>query len=321
MRFDRDPRNERKVATRIDHLEGVIRDHINEDLIPRVSEHHRISVETDPVEFLYFSRLTYGRLCSCWAETDAEPDDGCPICYGTGYVTGFKKWGCVWECLDVTAPCTTVNLAPNFELQSRPTPWMLINGAYRGSIEWRVELKNNTGKLDALKLGAYTPRGTKVELFVREDSEPSYTQVTKSNAISAVESRLLDEDDRPTVLWFKVKMTASPQAKKQPRFTYLHFRYRTKLDDELYISIDIPRDNESITLTEMGIHDSWQVLQLVFGKKLPNLQTRDFFVRRRDGRRWKLTELTPFRPEGHLVGYDGTARLVQAFEPYANVPI
>lgn len=309
-----EPSIERQVVTRIDHLEGVVTDHIKQDLVPRISEHHRISVKTDPVEFLYFNRLTYGRTCSCWSDVETEPDDGCGICFGTGYVTGFKKWGTVWECLDTTAQCTMVNIAPDYDRQARPVPLTLINGAVRGYIEWTVQLRANTGALDMLRLGASQPQGTRVTVQVRTTTEVSFTNVTGK---SQVEDRLVDSDGRPNTLVFRVNIRRAPKA-KSPAFSFLHLRYRTR--DDLKVVVDIPRDNESITLSEMGVYDSWQVLQMVFGNKLRNLNTRDFFVRVRDGKRWKLTELTPFKPLGHLAGFDGTARLVQQFEPYARVP-
>jgi len=320
-----EPSIERQTVTRLDHLEDTIKEHINQDLVPRISEHHRISVATDPVAFLYYNRLSFGRRCSCWNDVDAGPDKQCPVCFGMGYVTGFKKYGCIWECLDVTAQQTTmVNVAPNYDSQRRPVSLSLINGAVRGYIEWSVQIQSNgylpageTERLvpvDALRLGAVAPRGTMVVLYVRDSTESSFTEVTGKDQ---VEDRLLDANGNPETLTFRVLLARAPQA-KSPSFTYLHFRYRTR--EDISVSVDIPRDQQSITLSEMGLYDSWQVMQMVFGNKLRALNTEDFFVRVRDNTRWKLTELTPFKPEGHLVGYDGTARLVQKFENYHLVP-
>jgi len=314
---------ERQTVTRLDHLEETVTDHIEQDLVPRISEHHRVSVATDPVEFLYYNRLTFGRICSCWQDVDAGPDKLCPVCYGAGYVTGYKKWGCVWECLDVTAQCNTVNLAPDYDSQARPVPFTLINGAIRGFVDWTVRIKAGaaikqadgtiTALIDGLRLGAYQPKGTRVVLYVRTSAESSFTEVTGKDA---VQDRLITTDGRPNTLIFRALLARAPNA-KSPTLTFLHFRYRTR--EEVTVTVDIPRDNQSITLAEMGLYDSWQVLQMVFGSKLRNLNTRDFFVRVRDNTRWKLTELQPYKPLGHLVGYDGSARLVQAYENYALV--
>lgn len=314
MRLARDEATiNRQTVTRIDHLEGPVSDLIREELVPRISEMHRISTATDPVQFLYFNRLQMGRVCSCWSEADSEADKACLICYGEGYVTGFKKFGCIWECLDVTATSNTVNLAPNYDAQTRPVAYTLTNNAYRGWIDWKVQLQPNVGKLDMMKLGASQPKGSRIEIFIRTSEEEEFTPVTGR---AQVESRLM-ADGKPTVLHFQVRLTRSPKA-RSPTFSFFHLRYRTR--EDLTVTVDVPRTNESITLNDMGLYDSWQVLQMVFGAKLRNLGTRDFFVMVRDGTRWKLTELTPFKPTGHLVGYDGSARRVQDFEPYSSVP-
>jgi len=207
-----------------------------------------------------------------------------------------------------------VNVAPDFDAQTRPQSFTLINNAVRGWIDWTVQIQPNIGLIDMMKLGAYQPVGTRITLYVRKSTESTFTEVVGKDA---VESRLLDSSGLPTTLVFRILMGRSPKG-KNPKVTFFHVRYRTRT--EITVPVDIPKDSQSITLGDMGLYDSWQTLQMVFGTKLRDLGVKDFFVRVRDATRWKLTTLEPFKPAGHLVGYDGTSRLVQPYEPYTKVP-
>lgn len=302
-------------VSRVDHLEGVVREHIVNTLIPRIQEHNRVSIDTDRVSFIYYQRLSFGRICSCWSKVDAGPDKQCPVCFGTGFVCGFKKYKCEWEVLDVTAPeVTLVNVIPNYELQRRPVCWTLLPSSVRGYIEWNIQVKPNVGTLDLLKLSAVAPTGTTVTPLVKLNTESSFVDMSKDS----VESRLLDANSLPTRLVVRLILTrASPDA-RLPMVNYLHFRYRQ--DSDISIYADVPRDTESITLAEMGLYDSWQPITMVLDKTLSNVSTQDFFVRVRDSRRYKVTEVTKYLMEGMLTGTDAMARLVQGFENYSTVP-
>lgn len=310
-----DQTSDQPVVTRIDHLEGVITEHIQETLLPRAREHTRISVGTDKVDFLFFQKLHFGRHCSCWDKVNAGPDKQCPICFGQTFVGGFRKFGCEWEVLDVTAPAVTlVNVIPNYEAQKRPIFWTLLPTAVRGYIEWKLQLAANIGTLDLLKLAAFAPKGSKVLPFVRLDSESSFTEMSRAS----VEARLRDANGSPTVLVIRILLLRGSPKAKVPVVSHLHFRYRNRTD--IKIPIDIPRDVQSITLAELGLYDSWQPIQLVLDNSIPNLSTEDFFIRVRDGIRWKVTEVNPLRPAGILIGTDAQARRVQAYENYSQIP-
>ena len=312
MRYGRDePGIDRQVPTRIDHLQGVVTQHIRDTLIPAAAEQARISIETEPISFLYYKRLEFGRVCSCWKEENTEEDAFCDVCYGTGIPTGFKKWGCEWECLDTTATVSSVNIAPNFGLDVRPVPYTLVKDTVYGWMEWTVQLKPNIGTIDLLKLDASQPKGAKVRVFIRGASEESFTELT-SGSRALVEAKLAER-----YLVFRIEISRPPKG-KSPRVGALHFRYRTRSD--ISVIINTPRSEKSITLSDMGLYDSWQSQQMEFGKELPDVSTNDFFISVTDGSRWKITSLSPFNPMGTLIGYSANARLVQRTESYARVP-
>ena len=163
----RDETAQHQVVTRLDHLDGRLREHIRENLIPRVAEHSRISIKTDPVKFLYYQELRFGRRCSCWNEVDSNADKRCPICFGRGHVTGYNKYGTKWHVIDTTHEnLTLVNVAPDFLGQKRPVPLKLMD-VPKGYIETSIQTGVNTGVLDLLTFGAYAPQGSKVTPLVR----------------------------------------------------------------------------------------------------------------------------------------------------------
>lgn len=318
MRFGRDDTAaDAQVVTRIDHLDEVLREHIVTDLIPRIGEHNRLSINTDKVEFYFYQRLSFGRRCSCWTEVDSSSDKKCPLCYGVGFVTGFAKYGTTWECLDPTAPSVTlVNVAPDYDGQHRPAPWVLTNGAVRGYIEWSVQIGTTTGMLDLLKLVAYAPDKSRIILYVRTSSESTFTEVTGR---SDVEDRLTDTSGSPNKLVFRILLARGRQA-RSPIVLGLHLRYRRLAESGMRVPADVPRDSETTALAELGLMDQWSSIMMVLGNKITNISNSDFFHRIRDGRRYKVFEMTSFRPEGVLVGHDVQARIVQSYENYHMVP-
>ncbi len=321
MRFGgRDETREHQIVTRIDHLEGRLVEHVRENLAPRISEHSRISQKTDRVPFIYYQKLAFGRLCSCWTNAEAGADKGCPVCYGETFVSGFRKYGCEWHTVDATYPAMTlVNVAPDYDSGKRPLPLKLLESATRGYVEMSIQLQPNRGIIDAMRLGAFQPSGSKVTMSVRTTAENVFTVVTGK---AMVEDRLRDADGNPNTLVFRFDMRRTGPDAPMPTLTYMHLRYRVL--DTITIMADIAQTNESIELQEHGLVNVHDTIDFAIDRTLPNVQTGDIFIRvdsnpLRDNQRYKATAVQRWDPWSVLMESIVRARFVSRDERWYKV--
>ena len=283
------------------------------DLVPRIQSRARDALAVDRVDTLFFQRKLTGRRCSCFI-VESSPDGQCQICYGTGIVGGYSKFGTTDLTIDVTHPSLRcVNVRPLFELQARPVLLGLDDTALDGYFEADVEIRQSLGVADVFKLVVSTTSITQnnsIEAFVRSAEETDFVPVTYAS---------LNDRIGYQKLTFRFEFSRATLSDSNPIMS--HFFLRSKLVDDLSIRVDIPRDRESITLAEFGIYDSWQTITAYFDSSVPKVGVEDFVFRCRDQELWKVVDSSPNRPLDILTSHDTTLRLVQTFEPYVNVPI
>lgn len=315
MRFGgRDETSQHQTVTRIDHLEGRVVEHIKENLIPRIAEHSRISIKTDRVQFLYYQKLLFGRRCSCWNSTDSVADKRCPVCFGTGYPSGYRKYGTEWHTIDTTFPrMTLVNVVPDYDSQVRPVPLTLMD-VPKGYIEVEIQLSPNTGVLDMMRLGGKQPSGSKLTPLVKRKGESSFVELNKEN----IESRLSDGFGRPNTLVFRIEMTRASEEAGLPNLTFLHFRYRTH--EDISVFADIPQREESVELQEYGLQDAFDTIEMILPRNLTNIRTEDFFIKVKSSERFKVIRRNQWTPEEVLVETSIRARHVDKEESLFKVP-
>jgi hypothetical protein len=245
---------------------------------------------------------------------ESSPDGQCQICYGTGIVGGYSKFGTVDLTIDVTHPSLrAINVRPLYELQARPVLIGLEETALTGFIEVDVEIRQSLGVSDVYNLVVRTSSITQhnsIVAKVKTSSESSFVDVT----YDSLNARLSAQQ-----LTFRFEFSRETLSDSNPIFS--HFFLRTKLIAELIVPVDIPRDRESITLAEFGIYDSWQTITAYLDSTVPRVGVEDFIYRCRDQELWKIVDSSPNRPLNVLTSHDVTLRLVQTFEPYTNVPI
>jgi len=299
MRYGgRDETNQHQVVTRIDHLEDRVVEHIRENLIPRVQEHSRISIDTDPVKFLYYQKLQFGRLCSCFDRVNGAADKQCPICYGRAYVGGYHKYGTNHHVVDMTAPnLTLVNVAPDFGSGQRPVPLTLLDTAVKGYIELTVPLGANRGVLDAMRMKGKAQNGSSITPLVKlkGQADSEFVIVTKS----VVETKLRDAFGRPNSLVFRFVMDRINPDAELPEFLFFYLRYTTL--DDIKVTLDIPKREKSIEFQEYGLLDVVDTIEAVASRKLPNITSEDMFIRVLDGERFKVIQTSQWEPENQLV--------------------
>jgi len=283
------------------------------DLIPRIQSRARDALAIDRVETLFFQRKLTGRRCSCFI-IEASPDAGCQVCFGTGIVGGYTKFGTVDFTIDVTHPgLRTVGIRPLPELLARPVLLGLDDGALDGYIEVDVDIRQNTGDVDFWNLVVRTTSLTQfnsITASVRTKDESDFVPITYESLNSRIGQQ---------ALVFRFNFHRDTLSDSNPIFS--QFFLRAKLIDDLVVRVDIPRDRESITLAEFGIYDSWQTIQAYFDNTMPRIGVEDFLFRCRDQELWKVVDASPNRPLNILTSHDTTLRLIQTFEPYVNVPI
>ena len=301
------------VFDKTQHKEDFPHEVALKDLVPRIQSRARDALSVDRVDTLFFQRKLTGRRCSCFI-IESSPDAGCQVCYGTGIVGGFTKFGTVDFTIDVTHPSLrAVGVRPLPELLARPVLMGLDDGALDGFIEVDVDIRQNTGIVDFWNMIVRTTSLTEynsIEGFVKTREEADFVPVT----YEALNARI-----RQQMLTFRFEFSRKTLSDANPIFS--QFFLRAKLIEDLVVRVDIPRDRESITLAEFGIYDSGQTITAYFHNTMPRLGVEEVLFRCRDQELWKVVDSSPNRPLNILTSHDTTIRLIQTFEPYVSVPI
>jgi len=304
------PTDDDRVTANTDILGDLPQRHAREDLIPIIARKSQNASNVNPVYFEFFQRIKTGRRCSCFA-VETEPAGICPVCFGTGIVGGYNKRGTKTEVFDVTYPnVSCANTSPDYNQPTRPIFWSLIKSAVFGTIDFEMYLRTNIGQLDLFEIRDFTPEGTEIQYYVRSPSETDFVALTESSLrIRLGQQKLL----------FRVIMKRRSPASLLPKLISIRIAYRLIKNTE--IRIDIPRRQESLTLEEFGVYQSFSSQTFWADNTLKNVSTEDWMYSTIDGTRWKVIEVSDNRPHGILTSWDITARLVQNFESYAIVPL
>ncbi len=283
----------------------------DEQLVPRIIKRNREAILTDPHHFHFFQRKKQGRRCSCF-KIESSPDGLCQVCYGTGIVGGYEKFGTVSDLFDVTYGNTrAVNVRQDFEAQTRPVLWRLAEGAMRGHIEFDWRVKASRRRLDLFQLvNRNVGKGAHVKAFVRPSRAETFRPMTR---------QVLNEVLCENAVVIRIELSRDNPDSPHPMFSHVYIRYL--LMDDTRIRMDVPRVPESITLAEFGVFDSFSSMRGWLTDEVKNVSTEDFFRRIHDGTFWKSIESEPNRPLQQTTSHDITLRLVQDYEAYKRFPI
>lgn len=304
------PPDDDRVAANTDILGDLPQRHAREDLIPIIARKSQNASNVNPVYFEYWQRIKTGRRCSCWT-VETEPQAVCPSCFGTGIVGGYNKRGTKTVVFDVTYPQVgAANIIPDYKNNTRPCYWTLIQSAVFGSLNFEIPIQRNIGVLDVLDITDYCPAGTEIHYWIKSPSESRYCRLTEE----AITCRLGQQK-----LQLKITMKRNTPQSPLPKLVCIRIAYRLKPQTE--IRVNIPRVQESLTLEEFGIYQSFNSQTFFLDNTLKNVSTEDWLYNTLDGTRWKVIESTDNKPHGILTSWDLTCRLIQNFEPYALVPL
>ncbi len=246
--------------------------------------------------YYYYQRITQGHLCSC--HQGGIPDGHCQLCYGTGWIGGYHKWGTQLSVFDVNKFHTLtgkVDLTTRLNLNTRPNGWTLT-GSGTGYIYWELDVGRwfYVDNTHVLKQG-----DVKIQWYSADDWHDINTFSGSG----------------------RVKFRAVLSGKNNIRPLFFGMWIRTQILKDLKVKINIPRIETTRELNQWGFFDSANQLQLWFaGNYIQNIRQQDWFYNINEGSRWKITSLNPNKVYKYLTSWDINTRLVQPFDIISNFP-
>jgi hypothetical protein len=306
------PKNDFLVVDGSEVLKDVAHEIAVDQLIPRIARRNQIAVETIQTRMHLYHRLLPGqdRRCSCF-DVEISPSSLCRVCYGTGVVGGYTKYGTNLAVLDVTHPSVrTVGIIPDYTRRSRPRHFVLQEGATRGYLVTRIPLQTTTGVLDMLYVQHDAPPGTQLDARIQAPSDPTPVVFTRD----ALAARLFNP-------WVEVRinMERSTVATPSPRFGALYFRYE-RFEDKVLL-VNVPRRERKSMLTDTGLTDEWNPQSFWTDNKAKYIGEQDLLFDLDTDRRWKITQVSANAPQEKLLSWDLQARLLRNYESETKFPI
>jgi hypothetical protein len=302
-----------RVYTRTDHMGDNPR-RISLELVKQVQQMTDNALGVDTRWFYYYKRRNSGRRCSCSLGEQANPSSTCLICYGTGYVGGYDKYGTRSETIDSTyMSLDLINVTTNVE--TTPSSFILEEGATKGVIRGTMRINSNVGYVDNLHIFA---KG-QYEIVLRPKGGLIWFPANAANLTTLLIHPELE---------FEIRMWRDSISKASPKFLKMYVRYGVLPKDECMLAGDLPVNTESVSLQEYGYDEQFGSVQVVMGAAGKNKSGRvttftidDFVYYIERSRFWKLTEVKPNYALGLFTSFDLTARWVQKYEIYTKFPV
>lgn len=305
------------IETRTDEADGseVLqrnhRDVSEQQLVPRIIKRNRQAILVDPHVFDYFQRKRQGRRCTCFS-IETSPDALCQVCFGTGIVGGYEKFGTTSEWFDTSYPgIRTVNVSLNFADATRPVMFKLVGGATQGYVEFDWRVRPSIQVVDLFQVIArQTGPGTSVVASIQHAKASEFEPLTNT----AINKALCHHTAK-----LRVILRRDHLGLPAPVLSHVYIRY--KLCADTTVQMDVPRVTESIALSEYGIFDSFTTLSGWITDEVRKVSTEDWFRRTHDHTFWKAIESQPNKPLLQNTSHDLVLRLIQSYEGYMRFPV
>ena len=281
-------------------------------LIPQIARRTHNAIKVDGQPFYFYRRKNTGRRCSCFLGGEQSPDGECQVCFGTGFVGAYDKYGCVTEVGDITRPgLRCVNVEGNFDQRTRPVMFRLCDGAKRGWFEFDVEVRPNARLIDLLQ----------VHDSVSDKLHSRTTAwVTTGDRTSPLTNDSLRVALAGRAFTVRVELSRDNISVASPFVSHVYMRYQTI--ESITILADIPRRRKSIMQAEFGLEDRYETMNMAIASDIRIIDTEDMFVLLSDsGTRWKAIDASENRPGSILTSHDIMVRLVHSYEPGFKVPV
>lgn len=306
------PQQNRKIDDDASDVKLANSKDFKEQSAKRLVQKNKIITKTQGEDIYYYKKLTSGRRCSCFIGY-STPEGKCPICFKTGIVGGYSKYGTNTNIFDATAPnYSMVGVKLTYDTQLRPLNFELVEGAKFGEIYFTFDiLQTNTGVLDVMQfLYSRTNKNAQVKLYVKKQTETSYIIATNEIIEGLLGEEFLD---------FKIRITRAHTRINSPIISHLFLRYNIK--ESLILEADIASHEESMQLDELGYYANFTTVQSFWDNRLVTMNSQDFLYRVKRNQRWKPINSTDRKNVDITTNFEVTLRLIQNFEPYYSFPI
>lgn len=304
------PARDDRIAEASDNLDGRIAQIERTQLLPRVARRNKVAVQGQAVPFYLFQKIAGGRRCSCFS-IESSQSSQCRVCYQTGIVGGYEKYGTHLSVFDVTHPeVRSVNVMPDYMARTKPVKWSLIPGCLAGYLETKIRISPNLGIVDELNYDYDLYEGGELTFLIRAPGDADYIPLT----VTAVKQRL----GNPWIK-FRIEIRRLNSTVTSPKFSFIYFRYQSK--QNLSIPFDVTPTDRQKVLEEYGTFDDWQKQNFWTDATIRSINPLDFLVSRDNAERWVIQKCRELAPVGIPVAWDVTARLLQYYEAQVAVPI
>lgn len=307
-----------KVYARNDQL-AITSQKIGVFLAKQQIKMNRNSLTVDVRDFYYFRRRNSGRMCSCMLGDENTPNGTCQICFNTGFVGGYDKYGTATEIVDVTHPSLVLtNVHANFEHNTRPVFFVLDDDAKIGTIQATINIrKTNHNYVDVLQVysNITSMENAIVDTMCREHGTNTWLQFNQATMSSILANPSASQID--IIVYMKRRSLNAPS----PVVSHVYIRYGLLPKQQSIIHADIPRSTESITMQEYGFEEQIGSITMFTDNTIKTYTIDDFFFYLNKSKFWKLTEVQPLHTMGMHLSFDLTARYMQQFEIATSIPI
>ena len=295
-----------------------------EQTYPAWVERNKRALDGEFLEAYFYQQVRSGRRCSCWGK-DNDPSGSCEVCYGTGIVGGYLKYGTAQWVLDVTAPDVVMNNVRLYTTKGDgPSVFGLVEDATHGEIQ-------ATGSFQ----GHWGPRGTsscpeqrgRIDTILKNGWPGNDGSFFISVRVPSGAWKPLTDDvlntlfTTPQRFEIKVELQRPSVNAEVPLFQHLFMRIFRLTEEDTVVKANRPRGTRALTLSELGVLDEWTSERWWFDGTIPNITDLDWFYDIGQQVRWKAVDTDAFRPQNHLLGWDVTVRKVQTFERMSRYPL
>lgn len=282
---------------------------------------NRNALQCDTRSFYYFRRRTSGRLCSCMLGDENSPNGTCLICFNTGFVGGYDKYGTQTEIVDSTHPSLVLtNVHGNYDSGTRTTFLVLDDDAKVGMVQATIDIrKTNNNYVDQLltydNASALRGDGT-IDYLCREHGTNTWLQWNTTNVQTILNTPSATKLE--VCIYLRRRSLNVPTS---PVFSHVYVRYGLLPQKQAVINADIPRSTETITMQEYGFDEQIGTIQMFVDNTVTTYTIDDFFYYVEKQKFWKLSEVQPLFTMGIYTSSDLTARYMQKYEIATQVPV
>lgn len=294
-----------KAPSRTDQLVPSTSIVAKNQLVPQIQRLQHNSITVDNRDIYFYFKKVIGRECSCTVENNVA-EGKCPICFKTGWVGGFDKFGTVTEILDVTRPLASTNLVCDYT--QRPVTLTLRKDEVWGAAYFDIEMHENTGALDLLQIIDWRTEGANIQYYVANGTGwDILTEDTLTGKLKQLKIRI------------KIEFSRLSKTVSAPKLTCVRIRYNVR--EKLTLISDWPHPKNSRALSEYGIYNQWTTSEINMDNTIPIITPEDWCYRTDRNERWKIIESDRTDPLQLDIGWNLTARLIHDFEIYSQYPL